>query len=93
MIPIQNQNVNIGQLGGGIGGGGGGGGLGGGLGGGGGGGLGGGGGGGGLGGLGGGGGFDLPPEPGRFITPSAKSGGALDVSETTAEIEDGRPKG
>ena len=62
VIPIINQNVNIGQLGGGIGGGGGGGG---GLGGGGGGGLGGGGG-GGLGGGGGGGlgggGFDLPPE-------------------------------
>ncbi len=95
VIPIQNQNVNIGQLGGGIGGGGGGGGLGGGLGGGGGG-LGGGGGGGlgggGGGGLGGGGGFDLPPEPGRLAVPSAKSGGALDVSETTAESKTASPK-
>jgi uncharacterized membrane protein YgcG len=86
VIPINNQNVNIGQLGGGIGGGGGGGGLGGG----GGGGLGGGGGGGLGGGLGGGGGFDLPPEPGRFIVPQAKSGGALDVSDTSTESKNGK---
>ncbi len=97
VVPIQSQNVNLGQFGGGMGGlggggGGGGGGLGGGLGGGGGGGGGlGGGGGGGLGGA-----FSLPAESGRMLLPAQDSGGALDVNDSkntsTTIPTDNRPQ-